>query len=117
MLTHLDDPSGIWRNGLAFDPRRKYGGYSYEVRGGVAVELLRALVCVLLCRGKSTHAVCVATESVGVTRPTALPPEQSRQDVVLMPAARAMAAAAKPDTAVEFVLAGEMGRSMFGFPQ
>jgi hypothetical protein len=37
--------------------------------------------------------------------------------VVLMPAARSMAAAAAPDTAVEFVLAGEMGRSLLGFPQ
>lgn len=29
ILTHLDDPGGLWRNGLLFDPTRKYGGFSY----------------------------------------------------------------------------------------
>ncbi|KAF8065916.1 RBM39 [Scenedesmus sp. PABB004] len=68
VLPHLDDPSGLWRNGLVFDPVRQYGGYSYS-------------------------------------------------DVVLMPAARAMAAAMRPGVTVEFALAGEMTRSLLTFPK
>jgi hypothetical protein len=45
ILPHIDDPNGLWRNGVSFDPYKKYGGFSYyDVALRPTTSALRAVL-------------------------------------------------------------------------